>query len=99
MERDAELFVVATDGSKVTGSLIGGWDGWRGNMYRLALDAQHRLLGLARSLVEEVEARLRQVGAERITSLEFNEEGAVAFWKSVGHTRDHATDRYAKDLK
>ena len=98
LERDPELFVIATDSSKVIGSLMGGWDGWRGNMYRLAVDPQHRRLGLARKLVEEVETRLRQVGAERITSLVFKEEGSVAFWKSVGYTLDHATDRYAKDL-
>ncbi|MCH7621223.1 MAG: GNAT family N-acetyltransferase [Chloroflexi bacterium] len=55
MERDPALFVVATDGSEVIGSLMGGWDGWRGNMYRLAVDPQHRRLGLARRLVEEGE--------------------------------------------
>ena len=55
MDRDPELFVVATDGSEVIGSLMGGWDGWRGNMYRLAVDPQHRRLGLARRLVEEGE--------------------------------------------
>ena len=79
MERDPELFLVATDGSKLVASLIGGWDGWKGNMYRLAVDPQYRRMGLALRLVGDVETRLREVGAERITSLVLNEEGAVAF--------------------
>ena len=49
--------------------------------------------------MEEVETLRRQMGAERITSLVLKNEGAVAFWKSAGSTRDYATDRYAKDLK
>ncbi len=53
-DRDPELFVVATDGSEVR-QPNEGWDGWRGNMYRLAVDPQHRRLGLARRLVEEGE--------------------------------------------
>ncbi|MCH7622031.1 MAG: GNAT family N-acetyltransferase [Chloroflexi bacterium] len=74
--------------------------GWLARKHVPACRDPHlRRLGVARRLVEEVEARLRQVGAERITSLVFNEEGAVAFWKSVGYTQDHATDRYAKGPK
>ncbi|MFQ6027373.1 MAG: GNAT family N-acetyltransferase [Dehalococcoidia bacterium] len=98
LERDPELFLIATDGSKVVGTLMGGWDGWRGNMYRLAIDPQYRRLGLARRLVEEVETCLRRLGAERITSLEFKDENAVAFWESVGYAQDNAVVRYAKDL-
>ena len=62
LQRDPELFVIATTGSRVVGSLLGGWDGWRGNMYRLAVDPDYRRLGLARRLLDTVEDRLRQLG-------------------------------------
>ncbi|MFQ6026459.1 MAG: GNAT family N-acetyltransferase [Dehalococcoidia bacterium] len=99
LERDPELFVIATADSQVVGSLMGGWDGWRGNMYRMAIDPQYRRLGLAGRLVETVETGLRRLGCSRITSLVFkNEEGAVPFWLSTGYFKDDAIDRYAKDL-
>ena len=99
LERDRELFLIARYGSKIVGSLMGGWDGWRGNMYRMAVDPQYQRLGIARRLVEAVESRLRELGAERITSLVFKEEPqAVAFWKSVGYSPDYAIERYAKNL-
>ena len=99
LERDRELFILAWDGDRLVGSLMGGWDGWRGQMYRLAIDLEYRRQGLARRLVEAVEARLRALGAERITSLVFTEEpGAAAFWRSAGTEPDPATERYAKNL-
>ncbi len=99
LERDPELFLLAWDGRRLVGSLMGGWDGWRGQMYRLAVDPDYRRHGVARRLVEAVEARLRELGARRVTSLVFrDEEGAADFWQSVGYTPDPAIERYAKDL-
>ena len=100
LERDRELFVLAWDGERLVGSLMGGWDGWRGGMYRLAVDPAARRQGIARRLVEAVEARLRELGAERITSLVFvDEPGAEAFWREVGYVLDPSTARYAKNLR
>jgi ribosomal protein S18 acetylase RimI-like enzyme len=99
LERDRELFVLAWDGERLVGSLMGGWDGWRGNMYRLAVDPAYRRQGIARRLVAEVESRLRDLGCERITSLVFvDEPGAADFWRNVGYTPDPATSRYTKNV-
>ena len=99
LARDPELFLLAWDGDRLVGSLMGGWDGWRGNMYRLAVDPAYRRRGLARRLVLGVEAALRALGAERITSLVFTDEpGAAELWRSLGYAPDPATERYAKDL-
>jgi len=100
LERDAELFQLAWDGERLAGTLLGGWDGWRGNMYRLAIDPAYRRRGVARLLVTAVEAALRAKGCERITSLVFeNEPRAAEFWLSAGYAPDPATRRYAKDLR
>jgi ribosomal protein S18 acetylase RimI-like enzyme len=83
----------------LVGSLLGGWDGWRGNMYRLAVHPAYRRRGIARRLIDTVEQRLRALGAERITSLVFTEEpGAADLWQRAGYAPDPATTRYAKNL-
>lgn len=99
LERDRELFILAWDGLKLVGSVIGGWDGWRGSFARLAVDPEYRRMGLGGQLVEAVEVRLRALGAQRITALVLAEEpGAPEFWVSVGYKPDAETERYAKDL-
>src|SRR4051812_18752055 len=99
LQRDRELFVLAWEGDHLVGSLMGGWDGWRGNMYRLAVDPACRRQGIAARLVAEVEARLHALGCERITSLVFvDEPGAAPFWGSLGYRPDPSTARYAKNL-
>ena len=34
----------------IVGALVAAWDGWRGNMYRLAVDPAHRRRGIATAL-------------------------------------------------
>jgi len=97
--RNDGLFVVATVGDAVVGSLIGGWDGWRGGLYRLAVDPTYRRRGIATSLVREVEARMREAGAERVPiRVFFGEPGAVRFWESVGYRPDPDEAIFVKDL-
>jgi ribosomal protein S18 acetylase RimI-like enzyme len=99
LERDADLFLLAWSGKTLVGTLIGGWDGWRGGMYRLATHPDFRRRGIARMLVQSVEDALRARGATRITSLVVRREpGSPEFWKSVGYQPDTVIDRYAKVL-
>ncbi len=99
LERDTDLFLLAWDNDRLVGSLIGGWDGWRGNMYRLAVAPDYRRRGIARKLVGAVECRLRRLGAERITALVAkHEEPARAFWRSVDYVDDTGMGRYAKNI-
>jgi len=98
--RERNLFILAWDRDRLVGSLIGGWDGWRGHMYRLAVDPVYRRRGIARRLVEAVEGRLRRLGARRIDGIvvKRNRAGGV-FWRELGYRRHLEVARYVKDLR
>jgi len=99
--QDDGLLVAVEDGV-IVGSVIGGWDGWRGNIYRLAVAPEARRHGLARRLVDEAVRVLRARGAHRISALvERHEAHAVGFWDSLtdqGWRRDERMLRYIKNV-
>ena len=77
-----DLFLAAESDGRVVGSVLGGWDLWRGHIYRLAVHPEFQRLGIARRLVAEIEARLRARGARRIYALALPREAAEAFWRT-----------------
>ena len=92
------LFLADVKG-KVVGAVIATFDGWRGNIYRLAVDADYRRRGLARAMVAEAEGRLKALGARRVSALvESDHPWATAFWDEVGYDRDPIMLRYFKNL-
>lgn len=97
--RDPEALLLAeTDDGEVVGSLIVGWDGWRGAFYRLAVDPEHRRRGLATALVRAGEERLRALGARRLNvTVETHEADAMAFWASAGYELQASRSRFVKN--
>jgi ribosomal protein S18 acetylase RimI-like enzyme len=84
---------------EVIGVLIAGWDGWRGNVYRLAVLPSHRREGIARELVDAGHERLRAQGARRVTALVGGEEGAAhRLWRALGYQRDEFVHRFVRNL-
>jgi GNAT superfamily N-acetyltransferase len=68
------------------GALIVTFDGWRGNMYRLAVPPGHQRQGIARALVSAAEQWLLGAGCRRITALvEAGNPWATGFWSAAGH--------------
>ena len=99
IEQDPGALLVAESGGEVVGVLIAGWDGWRGNVYRLAVLPSHRRQGIARQLVEAGHDRLREQGARRVTALVGGEEGAAhGLWRAVGYQRDEFVHRFVRNL-
>jgi len=99
LAHDDGLFLLAVTGDRVVGSLIGAWDGWRGGLYRLAVDPALRCAGVATRLVEEVERRMRALGAERVPIRVFHgEPGAVAFWEALGYVAEPDESIFAKSI-
>jgi len=91
--------LVAEDSDKVLGSLIVGWDGWRGTFYRLAVASDYRRRGIARSLVFDGERQLIRLGARRIAVFAVNsDEGAVPFWEALGYVGQTDRQRLVKNI-
>jgi ribosomal protein S18 acetylase RimI-like enzyme len=91
--------LVAEVGDRIIGSIIGTFDGWRGNIYRLAIHPDRRRQGVARALVAEVEKKLTQQGARRITALvEKDHPRAMNFWEAVGYRVDERIVRRVRNL-
>ena len=95
------VLLVAMDDRRVVGSVIGGWDGWRGNIYRLAVAPDRRRQGIGRKLVQEISRILFDKGASRLSALvEHEHPWASGFWDSMfdsGYRRDPRYARYIMD--
>jgi ribosomal protein S18 acetylase RimI-like enzyme len=94
----AALLVAERDG-EVVGALIAGWDGWRGNMYRLAVSKEHRREGVGIALTRAAEEYLHGCGVSRVTALvAFDDEVAGAFWEAAGYPQDQEIGRRVRNL-
>jgi ribosomal protein S18 acetylase RimI-like enzyme len=95
---EGAVMVAEYDGALV-GALIAAWDGWRGNMYRLAVRESHRRRGLGRALVEAGEDHLRRRGARRVTALIADEDDhAAALWRAAGYEHNPNIARYVRNI-
>jgi ribosomal protein S18 acetylase RimI-like enzyme len=91
--------LVAKSGGRVIGAVIAGWDGWRGNIYRLAVAEEERRRGVGLLLVRAAEESLRERGARRVTALVAREDlPAARLWEAAGYERDAYVDRFVRNL-
>jgi ribosomal protein S18 acetylase RimI-like enzyme len=85
LDRDPGALMVADASGEIVGSVIAGWDGWRGSVYRLAVAPAHRRAGLGARLLHEAERRVQALGARRLQAIvEGSDARALAFWDSTG---------------
>lgn len=86
LSRDPDALLVAVDGDgRLVGSVIAGWDGWRGSIYRLVVAPERRRAGLGRRLLHAAEDRFRDLAAARCQAVVVStDERAVSFWRASG---------------
>jgi ribosomal protein S18 acetylase RimI-like enzyme len=95
----ARVFVAERSGGLV-GSIIATFDGWRGNVYRMAVDPAHRRQGIALELAKRAVAWFEEVGAVRVTALvEGDRPEAQAFWLAAGFECQDGMRRYVMTLR
>ena len=85
----ATVLLLATADEAIVGTLLGAFDGWRGNVYRLVVHPDWRRQGIARQLVRGVEHVFAEWGVRRITVLiESDRPWAMSCWTALGYPRD-----------
>jgi ribosomal protein S18 acetylase RimI-like enzyme len=95
--RDPGALIVADDGGRLVGSVIVGWDGWRGSVYRLVVAPSDRRRGLGSRLVAEAESRLAAAGAMRMQAIVVETEpGALSFWAASDWEQQDNRLRFVK---
>jgi ribosomal protein S18 acetylase RimI-like enzyme len=100
LTRDPDLFLVAECGERIVGSVIGGFDGRRGMVYHLAVDASFRSQGVGSRLMEEVETRLRARGCLKSYLLVAEDNHDVdAFYKKQGWQHMESVHLFGKELQ
>jgi ribosomal protein S18 acetylase RimI-like enzyme len=84
LAHDSSALLVAETDDEVIGTVIAGWDGWRGSIYRLVVHPRYRRSGVARSLLSEAESRLAERGARRLQAIVVESDAqATGFWRAA----------------
>jgi ribosomal protein S18 acetylase RimI-like enzyme len=101
LDRDPLALVVAVDqvSGELVGTIIVGWDGWRGHLYRLAVRPDRRREGIGQLLIRASEDRCQALGASRIDAMVLdNNDLGQTIWVAAGYTKQHDWRRWVKPL-
>lgn len=97
IDRHPGALIVAKADGRIVGTVIAGWDGWRGSIYRLAVGLDHRRNGLGQALLRAAEDRLAGLGAQRLHAIVVeSNEVAVGFWSASDWEHQAGQLRFAK---
>jgi ribosomal protein S18 acetylase RimI-like enzyme len=81
-----ELLLLALEEGRVIGSVMAGYDGHRGWLYRVAVAKTHRHQGVGAALIHEAEKLLWALGCVKINlQVRGANQGVTAFYQSLGY--------------
>ena len=84
-----EMFLVGLVGSRLVATVMAGYDGHRGWINYLAVAADSQKRGFGRRLMDEAEARLREMGCPKINlQVRNSNAGVVEFYRGIGYSVD-----------
>ncbi len=88
-----ELFLVAVQNGYLIGTVLGGYDGFRGWIYHLAVHPDQQRQGYGRRLVEAVERQLCALGCPKLNlQVRATNRSTVRFYKALGYlVEDHVS--------
>jgi ribosomal protein S18 acetylase RimI-like enzyme len=84
-----DLFLVAVEGGHVLGTILAGYDGHRGWLYKLAVHPNARRCGIGEKLVRAAEKRLAALGCTKANlQVRSSNEEAARFWAHMGYAEE-----------
>ena len=99
LQRDPDLFLVAEAQGRLIGTIIGGYDGRRGLIYHLAVEATYRQQGIGSLLMNEVERRLKAKGCIKCYLMVADDnEDAMRYYEKRHWERMDTIYTYSKEL-
>jgi ribosomal protein S18 acetylase RimI-like enzyme len=99
LQRDPDLFLVVEADGRMVGTVIGGFDGRRGLIYHLAVEADFRQQGVGGLLMDEVERRLKAKGCIKCYLMVTDDnDSAIRFYEARGWGPMQAILTYSKEL-
>lgn len=90
---EAPGLLVAVDAPRIVGTLMFGYDGHRGWLYRMAVASRARRRGVGRQLVAAAERRLAALGCPKVNlQLHAHNAAGARFWAALGYAREPRID-------
>lgn len=85
LKRNPTTSVVATDGEKIVGAILGGHDGRRGCLYHVCVATDYRQMGIGKKMAGVVLEALKKEGINKVSLIAFKSNKiGNAFWRKVG---------------
>ena len=84
-----DMFLVGLVDDKIVAAVMAGFEGHRGWINYLAVDPACQKQGLGRRMMDEAEARLRNLGCPKINlQVRTSNTAVIDFYKALGYTID-----------
>jgi ribosomal protein S18 acetylase RimI-like enzyme len=88
LERNPGCGFVWREAGRIVGTVIAGWDGFRGSIFHLAVLEQHRGQGIGSALLAAAEQTLKDMGVFQINLMVYEENGfAESLYYRRGYER------------
>ena len=89
LQRQPELFWVAELDGRIIATVMAGFDGHRGWIYRLATDPDQQHAGHARTLMQQAEDALRALGCSKLNlQIRGDNETVKGFYEGLGFSEE-----------
>ncbi len=86
LARQHELFLVARADEAVVGTVLAGYDGYRGWIYKMAVSPRHQRRGVGTALLRRAENLLADLGCPKINlQVRTTNEAVIAFYEKLGY--------------
>ena len=86
----ADLFFVGTINNCIVATVMAGYDGHRGWIYYLAVDADYRQQRIGRRMMEKAESALKMRGCPKINlQVRTSNRAVISFYERLGFSNDN----------